>query len=265
MGRPGGGTAAVPLSSAVLLSFRCSAVDLRGGAARRGAFPRPGAPRFAHGPHRLPSSSDAPPPWPPSDTLTRARAGRRAGPGRLQLLRVERTGHDHHCGQHGAGHRPHLDHRSRWGWAGRRHPSPPPTAHRPAPGARRPRSRSLRVHHRANFRARISSRARARRRHRGDSVTVQYVLATYSAGQVIQSSWTSQPFTFTLGEGQVIPGWDKGVVGMKVGAAARADHPARPRLRRHRTAGGPGHRRQRHAGVRDRPAQGELGAVRGSP
>ncbi len=51
----------------------------------------------------------------------------------------------------------------------------------------------------------------------GDSVTVQYVLATYSSGKVVQSSWTSQPFTFTLGEGQVIPGWDQGVVGMKVG------------------------------------------------
>ena len=51
----------------------------------------------------------------------------------------------------------------------------------------------------------------------GDKVTVQYVLATYSAQKVIQSSWTSQPFTFTLGEGQVIPGWDKGVVGMHVG------------------------------------------------
>ena len=51
----------------------------------------------------------------------------------------------------------------------------------------------------------------------GDSVTVQYVLATYSSGKVIQSSWTSQPFNFTLGQGQVIPGWDKGVVGMKVG------------------------------------------------
>jgi len=51
----------------------------------------------------------------------------------------------------------------------------------------------------------------------GDQVTVQYVLATYSSGKVIQSSWTSQPFTFTLGEGQVIPGWDKGVVGMHVG------------------------------------------------
>jgi peptidylprolyl isomerase len=51
----------------------------------------------------------------------------------------------------------------------------------------------------------------------GESITVQYVLATYSARKVIQSSWTSQPFVFTLGEGQVIPGWDKGVLGMKVG------------------------------------------------
>jgi peptidylprolyl isomerase len=51
----------------------------------------------------------------------------------------------------------------------------------------------------------------------GDSVTVQYVLATYSSGKVIQSSWTSQPFSFTIGKGEVIPGWDKGVVGMKVG------------------------------------------------
>ena len=51
----------------------------------------------------------------------------------------------------------------------------------------------------------------------GHQATVQYVLATYSSRKVIQSSWTSQPFTFVLGEGQVIPGWDRGVVGMKVG------------------------------------------------
>jgi peptidylprolyl isomerase len=51
----------------------------------------------------------------------------------------------------------------------------------------------------------------------GDSITVQYVLATYSSRKVIQSSWTSNPFTFTLGQGQVIPGWDQGVVGMHVG------------------------------------------------
>jgi peptidylprolyl isomerase len=51
----------------------------------------------------------------------------------------------------------------------------------------------------------------------GDKVTVQYVLATYSSKMVIQSSWTAQPFSFTLGQGQVIAGWDKGVVGMQVG------------------------------------------------
>jgi peptidylprolyl isomerase len=50
----------------------------------------------------------------------------------------------------------------------------------------------------------------------GDPLTVQYVLATYSSRKTVQSSWTSQPFNFTLGQG-VIQGWDKGVVGMKVG------------------------------------------------
>ena len=60
----------------------------------------------------------------------------------------------------------------------------------------------------------------------GDNLTVQYVLATYSSGKVVQSSWTSQPFTFTLGAGQVIPGWDKGVVGMKAGGRRELIIPA---------------------------------------
>jgi peptidylprolyl isomerase len=51
----------------------------------------------------------------------------------------------------------------------------------------------------------------------GDKLTMQYVLATYSTRKVIQSSWTAQPFTFTLGAAQVIPGWDLGMVGMRVG------------------------------------------------
>ena len=53
----------------------------------------------------------------------------------------------------------------------------------------------------------------------GDTVTVQYVLATYSSGKEIQSSWTSQPFPFTLDATPeaVIPGWDAGVAGMQVG------------------------------------------------
>jgi peptidylprolyl isomerase len=51
----------------------------------------------------------------------------------------------------------------------------------------------------------------------GSYVTVQYVLATYSTHQVIQSSWTSQPLQIYVGEGRVIPGWDAGLIGMKVG------------------------------------------------
>ena len=51
----------------------------------------------------------------------------------------------------------------------------------------------------------------------GDTVMVQYVLATYSSRKVVQSSWTSQPFQFTLGAGQVITGWDQGVAGMQKG------------------------------------------------
>jgi peptidylprolyl isomerase len=52
----------------------------------------------------------------------------------------------------------------------------------------------------------------------GDTVTVQYVGVAYSNRQQFDASWDrGQPFTFPLGEGQVIPGWDKGVVGMKVG------------------------------------------------
>lgn len=52
----------------------------------------------------------------------------------------------------------------------------------------------------------------------GDEVTVQYVGVDYKNGKEFDSSWSrSEPFTFTLGEGQVIPGWDQGVEGMKVG------------------------------------------------
>jgi peptidylprolyl isomerase len=51
----------------------------------------------------------------------------------------------------------------------------------------------------------------------GDKVSAQYVLATYSTGKEIQSSWGGQPIGVTLAEGQVIPGWVQGLVGMRVG------------------------------------------------
>jgi len=51
----------------------------------------------------------------------------------------------------------------------------------------------------------------------GQKFTAQYVLATYSTHGVVQSSWTSQPFSTTLSYGGLIPGWVKGMIGMKVG------------------------------------------------
>lgn len=52
----------------------------------------------------------------------------------------------------------------------------------------------------------------------GDTVTAQYVGVNYKSGKEFEASWdTGQPISFTLGVGQVIPGWDQGIVGMKVG------------------------------------------------
>lgn len=52
----------------------------------------------------------------------------------------------------------------------------------------------------------------------GDEVTVQYVGVGYDSEEEFDSSWSrNEPFTFTLGAGEVIKGWDQGVAGMKVG------------------------------------------------
>lgn len=52
----------------------------------------------------------------------------------------------------------------------------------------------------------------------GDTLTMDYVGVLYKNGKQFDASWDSgQPFTFQLGGGQVISGWDQGIKGMKVG------------------------------------------------
>ena len=52
----------------------------------------------------------------------------------------------------------------------------------------------------------------------GSTVTVHYVGKSWSTGDQFDASWDrDSAFTFNLGGGQVIQGWDRGVAGMKVG------------------------------------------------
>lgn len=60
----------------------------------------------------------------------------------------------------------------------------------------------------------------------GDTLTVHYI-GSFLDGRVFQSSYTAgQPFTFRLGAGQVIPGWDQGIPGMRVGGKRRLTIPS---------------------------------------
>lgn len=52
----------------------------------------------------------------------------------------------------------------------------------------------------------------------GDEVSVQYVGVNYKSGKEFDASWSrGEPFAFALGSGMVIPGWEEGIEGMKVG------------------------------------------------
>ena len=57
----------------------------------------------------------------------------------------------------------------------------------------------------------------------GSKVTVEYTGWLQSNGKKFDSSYDhgGQPFSVTLGQGQVIPGWDQGLVGVKAGGTRR--------------------------------------------
>jgi FKBP-type peptidyl-prolyl cis-trans isomerase len=64
----------------------------------------------------------------------------------------------------------------------------------------------------------------------GQAVSVRYAGVLYKNGKQFDASWKGngpgRPFQFVLGGGQVIPGWDQGVPGMRVGGRRKLIIPA---------------------------------------
>ena len=51
----------------------------------------------------------------------------------------------------------------------------------------------------------------------GDTVTTHYIGSTQDGVQFDNSYLKGEPFTFTVGDGKVIAGWEKGLIGMQKG------------------------------------------------
>jgi peptidylprolyl isomerase len=61
----------------------------------------------------------------------------------------------------------------------------------------------------------------------GQQLAVNYVGVTYKDGKEFDSSWKGgQPAQFPVGVGQLIKGWDEGLVGVPVGSRVQLDIPA---------------------------------------
>lgn len=61
----------------------------------------------------------------------------------------------------------------------------------------------------------------------GQTITANYVGVSYRTGEEFDASWSGEsPIEFKLGVGEVIKGWDQGLVGVKVGSRVQLDIPS---------------------------------------
>lgn len=62
----------------------------------------------------------------------------------------------------------------------------------------------------------------------GQTIVVNYVGVYYGTGEEFDSSWRrGEPAQFQIGVGQVIPGWDQGLVGVRTGSRVQLDIPTK--------------------------------------
>ncbi|WP_144127451.1 FKBP-type peptidyl-prolyl cis-trans isomerase [Catellatospora sichuanensis] len=61
----------------------------------------------------------------------------------------------------------------------------------------------------------------------GETILVNYVGVKYATGEQFDASWDNkQAYPVPIGAGQVIKGWDQGLVGVKVGSRVQLDIPS---------------------------------------
>ncbi|MFW0155080.1 FKBP-type peptidyl-prolyl cis-trans isomerase [Rothia sp. P6271] len=61
----------------------------------------------------------------------------------------------------------------------------------------------------------------------GNAISCHYVGVAFSTGEEFDASWNrGTPLEFRVGVGQVIQGWDQGLLGMRVGGRRRLEIPA---------------------------------------
>ena len=75
----------------------------------------------------------------------------------------------------------------------------------------------------------------------GQTISVNYVGVKYATGEEFDSSWSrNAPASFPIGTGNVIKGWDQGLVGVTVGSRVQLDIPADLAYGENPTDGRPG-------------------------
>ncbi|MFC3385111.1 FKBP-type peptidyl-prolyl cis-trans isomerase [Couchioplanes azureus] len=74
----------------------------------------------------------------------------------------------------------------------------------------------------------------------GQTIRANYIGVTYADGKQFDSSWDrGQPAEFPVGVGQLIKGWDQGLVGVPVGSRVQLDIPAELAYGENATGGRP--------------------------